>query len=166
VARKEGGGKHRTLRAFRAIAEVAVLATARRPPFDIDSPYPNGIGIYPPSIVARNVYTACERWFWARLQPIGVSGGFADAGDLADNYLFHVKRARLIDLEDYGQAMGLPIVLPEAVWPRALLYLCDWGEAVISCVDCQTGNVYGCAPGEQNLTYQFEQWLQGVLKYQ
>jgi SMI1 / KNR4 family (SUKH-1) len=110
---------------------------------------------------------------------IGALGGFCEAGDLVDNYLFHTKRARHIELRDDEQPMqpGERLELPETVWPRYLLYLCDWDWAAASCIDCQTGQVFLVHPSEENLYYVIEPqarsleewlelWLQGELKYE
>lgn len=78
----------------------------------------------------------------------GAFGGFAEAGTLVDGYTFHLTRSTLIDLEasiSTGPVYDA-IDLPDTVWPRYLLYLCDWGCATTSCLDAATGNVYLCRP--------------------
>src|SRR5258708_39064226 len=63
-----------------------------------------------------------------------------------------------------------PLELPDTVWPRSMLYLCDWGEANVSCIDCVTKRVflvhmaekyhrYVLAPQAFSLQEQWEQCL-------
>jgi hypothetical protein len=74
----------------------------------------------------------------------GALGGFDEAGNLVDGYTFHRTRSELIDLEAYASASSIDasIDLPDTVWPRYFLYLCDWGCATTSCLDAVTGRVY------------------------
>lgn len=107
---------------------------------------------------------------------MGVVGGYCEAGNMLENYQFHRQRARLIDLETYTWWADT-LELPDTVWPRTMLYLCDWGWGTSFCIDCQTGKVYLKFPGERDLHYRlklqatsleewFEQWLQDELKYE
>lgn len=108
----------------------------------------------------------------------GVLGGFNEAGNLVDGYTFQITHAELVDLEVYAPK-GLihdPIDLPDTVWPRYLLYLCDWDYATTSCLDAVTGCVYLCRPSRINsrsftllleapsLQNWLELWLAGELK--
>jgi len=106
---------------------------------------------------------------------IGGLDGFCDAGDIVDNYQFHVRHSRLIQFEEY-ERQGEPVELPETMWPRFMLYLCDWDWGAVSCIECKTGRVYLRLPSEENLQYRlelqaysleewFEQWLRGELNY-
>jgi hypothetical protein len=106
---------------------------------------------------------------------IGALGGFCEAGDLVENYLFQTKRASLIELRDDEQPrqQGERLELPETVWPRYLLYLCDWDWAAASCIYCQAGQVFLVHPSEENLYYaielqspSLELWLHGELQYE
>lgn len=100
---------------------------------------------------------------------IGVTGGFCEAGSIADGYGFHVKRSQLIQLEDYESDVkpGISLALSDTVWPRYLLYLCDWGFATTSCIDARSGYVFDIYPGERNgyyiiqlHTYSLKNWLE------
>ena len=108
----------------------------------------------------------------------GALGGFDEAGNLVDGYTFHLTRSELIDLELYAPASSVhdPIDLPNTVWPRYLLYLCDWDCATTSCLDAATGRVYLCHPSRTesrsftlvqeapSLWTWLELWLAGELK--
>ena len=107
---------------------------------------------------------------------IGALDGFCEAGDLVENYQFHVQHSRLIELEEYEQ-QGEPVELPDTLWPRSLLYLCDWDWGAASSIESKTGRIYLRLSGERHLHYRLElqahsleewleQWLHGELKYQ
>jgi SMI1/KNR4 family protein SUKH-1 len=107
---------------------------------------------------------------------IGALDGFCEAGDLLDNYQSHTQRSRLIVLADY-EWQGELLELPETVWHRYMLYLCDWDWGAASCIDSQTNKVYIRFPSERNLHYYLqlqnhsleewlEQWLRGELHYE
>ncbi|MDQ2904862.1 MAG: SMI1/KNR4 family protein [Chloroflexota bacterium] len=89
---------------------------------------------------------------------IGALGGFDEAGNLVELYQSHSRRAQLVDLEQYqhSSADGAPLELPDTVWPRFLLYLCDWGEAKVSCLDCTTGSIFLVHMGKKRHTYVLE----------
>jgi hypothetical protein len=107
---------------------------------------------------------------------IGTLGGFDEAGNIVELYQSHNRRAQLIDLEQYrnGNADGAPVELPDTVWPRFLLYLCDWGEAQVSCLDCASEHIFLVHMGKKRHTYVlklqapslqawWEQWLEEKL---
>jgi hypothetical protein len=108
----------------------------------------------------------------------GVLGGFDEAGSLVDGYTFHLTRSEPIDLELYTSTSSVhdSIDLPNTVWPRYLLYLCDWDCATTSCLDAATGRVYLCRPSRTesrsftllleapSLRVWLELWLAGELK--
>lgn len=108
----------------------------------------------------------------------GALGGFDEAGNLVDGYTFHLTRSELIDLEAYTSTSSVddPIDLPDTVWPRYLLYLCDWDCATASCLDAATGCIYLCRPSRADsrsftllleapsLWVWLELWLAGELK--
>jgi hypothetical protein len=104
---------------------------------------------------------------------IGALGGFDEAGNLVDMYQYHVRHAQLIDLSASQQPIefGKPFDLPDTMWPRFLLYLCDWGDAMVSCLDCETEYVFLVCMGERYRTYVFElhafslqEWLERWLE--
>ena len=89
---------------------------------------------------------------------IGVTGGFCEVGSIVDGYAFHVKRSELIDLEHF-QNRGKPedaLKLPDRVWPRYFLYLCDWGLATTTCIDAHSGYIYDVYPDEQERYYNVQ----------
>jgi hypothetical protein len=103
---------------------------------------------------------------------IGVIGGFDEAGTLVEMYQYHTVRGQLIELEQYEHASGsdAPLELPDTLWPRSMLYLCDWGQGDISCIDCVTGRVFLVHMGAKShrfvlelqapsLREWWEQWL-------
>lgn len=89
---------------------------------------------------------------------IGAKGGFDEAGTIVEMYQYHTTRAQLVDLEQYERAIWPDslLELPETVWPRFMLYLCDWGEANVSCLDCVTGHVLLVRMGEKYRRYVLE----------
>lgn len=110
---------------------------------------------------------------------MGAIGGFSEAGDIVDNYLFYSRRATLIDLDDDEKRIlaGETLELPETVWPYALLLFCDWGWASASCIDCRTRRVFLMRSGKRDLHYRlqlqahsledwWEMWVLGILKYE
>jgi hypothetical protein len=63
----------------------------------------------------------------------------------------------LIDLEHYqGGKLEDGLALPYNVWPRYLLYLCDWGLATTTCIDARSGNLYHVYPDEQEGYYRIQ----------
>ncbi len=90
----------------------------------------------------------------------------------------YVKHAQLIELEEYASFLDAhdSIDFPETVWPRSLLYLCDWSYATTSCLDATTGRVYLCRPSFKRSRYStllleasqlgvwLELWVEGDLK--
>jgi hypothetical protein len=107
----------------------------------------------------------------------GARGGFYEAGDIADGYLFHMRRSQMIELETYKKAVRSkrPLEFPDTAWPRYLLYLCDWGFATTSCLDAKTGQVFHVYPSTRDKYYKLKLqaasledwlglWLKGRLK--
>jgi hypothetical protein len=106
----------------------------------------------------------------------GAVGGFDEAGNIVDGYKFHLATSKLIDLEEYAPKRLIGTLdLPDTVWPRYFIYLCDWDYATTSCLDVATGCVYLCRPSRtdshsftllleaSSLQEWFEFWLQGEL---
>lgn len=75
---------------------------------------------------------------------IGAIGGFDEAGSIAEMYQYHTARGQLINLEQDERASrsDASLELPDTVWPRSMLYLCDRGQGDVSCLDCVTERVF------------------------
>lgn len=107
---------------------------------------------------------------------IGAWDGFCEAGDIVDNYLFHQKRCKLVPIKEHIQIDGT-LCLSEEIWPLSMIYLCDWGNGTISCLDIQNDKVYVRSPIEYTNNYHFElqsssllawfeQWVAGEMNYE
>lgn len=78
------------------------------------------------------------------------------------------KGTDFLDLEQYEKQHGTPkkLYLDTSLWPKHLIFLCDWGCGFFSFLHAKTGHVYYF--GEDYLFYQagsleewLERWLQG-----
>lgn len=82
---------------------------------------------------------------------LGAFGGYDEAGNFVEMYQYHRRRAQLVDLTPFlsNSEKGSSFELPETHWPRAFIYLCNWGDAQVSCLDCTTEHVFLVRLGEK-----------------
>src|SRR5215831_17020858 len=98
---------------------------------------------------------------------IGCIGGFGDAGNIVEGYQFHVTRNQLLDIDKREYISEIP----ETYWPSFLVPLCDLGEAVVLCLDGNTGRIVRVYPSAQEFhihleveAFSVEDWLDQWLR--